>query len=706
MLGSPRAHSPAPPLAARGRKTGLKSRATQILALRFGWVVLVIWYEVGEFFHSLSTCRFPDSALRQAHPQAPPPTHVVLIADPHVPHARLSYPSGNPWLNWAKQQMDELFMRKSWNVVMRLGRVDQVLVLGDMLDSGRGVMSDEEYVEYIALFRSIFQLPPTTPMHFVPGNHDISLVPNGRFSSQARLRYQQHFKTPNTVLPISNHSFILLDAVGLVEEDYRRYASEMQFGEWDGVKGGVIEFVKDLRDNPPPGPKILLSHIPLARPEGAACGPLREKGRISKGAGPGYQNLLGSETSKFLLDAIQPNIVFSGDDHDYCDYVHKGNIREVTVKSFSSSTGIRRPGLQLLSLVPPPTESTARLLPTHADRPCFLPDQLGVYWRVYLPLAILTALYLFITNLRSAYLRWDRSSHAVSEKMRSSPALLSAETMSPNSFSSRRNGPVPLSIPSRKSSSHLPLSAPSAIPSSTLPRPVRYNSTPAEYPPGSRSGQSNPVSPFGSPKLSAVERFGERDVERDGEAASASVTGLNTPLTLSRRSSYIYMDRGFPSSVSDSAPLSASGTTNWGLGANTGVSSPSSSGFIRRVSSANLSTLVTTNVAPPSLSITSPGTPRRVTLPSPLLLPHSPAHAQAHPLSQTSSHATHPHPAVIYTFPTPSRSWFWFERAKSFLRWAWKARKGAVGKSWRELISVAWVGAIVWLGVNALFFLE
>lgn len=42
--------------------------------------------------------------------------------------------------------MDELFMRKSWNVVMRLGRVDQVLVLGDMLDWGRGVMTDEECV--------------------------------------------------------------------------------------------------------------------------------------------------------------------------------------------------------------------------------------------------------------------------------------------------------------------------------------------------------------------------------------------------------------------------------------------------------------------------------------------------------------------------------------------------------------------------------
>jgi hypothetical protein len=37
-------------------------------------------------------------------------------------------------------------MRKSWNVVMRLGRVDNVIMLGDMLDWGRGVMSDKELV--------------------------------------------------------------------------------------------------------------------------------------------------------------------------------------------------------------------------------------------------------------------------------------------------------------------------------------------------------------------------------------------------------------------------------------------------------------------------------------------------------------------------------------------------------------------------------
>lgn len=104
-----------------------------------------LWPCSFQFFHSLSSCRFPDSVLRRSSSSSLPPTHVVLLADPHVPHPTLSYPSdSNRYLNMLSQAMEELFMRKSWNVVMRLGRVDVVLMLGDMLDWGRGVMTDEE----------------------------------------------------------------------------------------------------------------------------------------------------------------------------------------------------------------------------------------------------------------------------------------------------------------------------------------------------------------------------------------------------------------------------------------------------------------------------------------------------------------------------------------------------------------------------------
>jgi hypothetical protein len=86
-------------------------------------------------------------------------------------------------------------------------------------------------------------------MYYIPGNHDIPLGRNALFSPLARERYAQHFNPPNAILEVANHSLILLDAVGLVEEDYRRYAAELRFGEWDGVNGGVIEFIKGLGES-------------------------------------------------------------------------------------------------------------------------------------------------------------------------------------------------------------------------------------------------------------------------------------------------------------------------------------------------------------------------------------------------------------------------------------------------------------------------
>jgi len=59
-----------------------------------------------------------------------------------------------------------------------------------------------------------------------------------------------------------------------------------------------------------PGHVILLSHIPLSRAETAECGPLREKGTIGRGAGSGYQSMLGKQTTNFLLKRLQPLIVF------------------------------------------------------------------------------------------------------------------------------------------------------------------------------------------------------------------------------------------------------------------------------------------------------------------------------------------------------------------------------------------------------------
>ena len=55
---------------------------------------------------------------------------------------------------------------------------------------------------------------------------------------------------------------------------------------------------------------ILFTHVPLSRPEGTDCGPLRERGTIREGRGLGYQNLLSPQASLLVLQSLRPAIVF------------------------------------------------------------------------------------------------------------------------------------------------------------------------------------------------------------------------------------------------------------------------------------------------------------------------------------------------------------------------------------------------------------
>ena len=91
---------------------------------------------------------------------------------------------------------------------------------------------------------------------------------------------------------------------------------------------------------------------------------------------------------------------FSGDDHDYCEVLHRGytsrsgGVREITVKSISWAMGVRKPGVLLVSLWNPvddkgapiksaessrdsePQKQTSGTIQTHL---CLLPDQLSIF---------------------------------------------------------------------------------------------------------------------------------------------------------------------------------------------------------------------------------------------------------------------------------------------------------------------------------------
>lgn len=64
--------------------------------------------------------------------------------------------------------------------------------------------------------------------------------------------------------------------------------------------------------------------------------------------------------------------------------------------------GIRRPGFQLLSLIstiPSPDHITQMPVPPPLHAPCSMPDQLGIYLYIYIPLVLLTLLVLLTFNI-------------------------------------------------------------------------------------------------------------------------------------------------------------------------------------------------------------------------------------------------------------------------------------------------------------------
>lgn len=129
----------------------------------------------------------------------------------------------------------------------------------------------------------------------------------------------------------------------------------------------------------------------------------------------------------------------SADNRDYCDHTHvlsgsqqyscnpSNSVREVTVKSFSLSTHITRPGFQLLSLVDPAKLFKLRAQ-SLADRPCLLPDQDKIYTSVYFPSFVLTLLVMVVLQFRG----------------RRRKSLRSLTTLTPSPRSSGRNTPAML----------------------------------------------------------------------------------------------------------------------------------------------------------------------------------------------------------------------------------------------------------------------
>jgi hypothetical protein len=301
----------------------------------------------------------------------------------------------------------------------------------------------------------------------LPGNHDMGFAAG--IQSPVKERFDAYFGPLNRIDIIGNHSFVHLDTVSLSAMDQIDPETGSS-GAGDGstatasskiwkpvddflleaknTRAKAIQHTCETRFNWKPGtkelyapevqraahiepsemgpkkprvevtssqfPTIVLSHVPLFRSGTTSCGPWRERGStIPLSAGYQYQNVLTPMISQDIvkhLTAEEITMIYSGDDHDYCEIEHNeftGRIKEITVKSMSWAMGIRIPGVQLVSLWNPvdvaKTMSGDASLSTPRDTVqnhlCLLPDQLSIFIR-YAQVLGLTLVVLVIHAIR------------------------------------------------------------------------------------------------------------------------------------------------------------------------------------------------------------------------------------------------------------------------------------------------------------------
>lgn len=131
-----------------------------------------------------------------------------------------------------------------------------------------------------------------------------------------------------------------------------------------------------------------------------------------------YENMIGKEWSRFLLEKLQPNVVFSGDDHDHCHHLHQRvasaaggsswDVPELTVNALSLTSGVKTPGYARLSIWQEPAAPISDGVPNSLSTAgqskvsyaaCALPRQVENWATIYPLLVLLVALYLPLHRL-------------------------------------------------------------------------------------------------------------------------------------------------------------------------------------------------------------------------------------------------------------------------------------------------------------------
>lgn len=333
---------------------------------------------------SVLSCKWPTD---KSWPAGVTPARIALIADPQIIDAH-TYPGRPAILQRVAESVVDYYIRRNWVYINSELDPDANIFVGDLFDGGRE-WDDAVWSKEFERWNKIFTKPNNKPtVMSLPGNHDIGF--GNTIVSNALERFTLHFGDPSSTVEIGNHTIVLLDTISMLNTE-----NSTIFNRPYAFINDLIKRPNFYRDKP----RVLLTHVPLYRDTQHWCGPDREsKKPLPYVRGEQFQTQVTPDESNTILKSIQPDVVFSGDDHDACYVLHNYTISqdensrndtspsliksaaEYTIKSVSMAMGVRYPAIQLLSLYYDSTAAQSvgstetKNIPSFATSICYMPN--------------------------------------------------------------------------------------------------------------------------------------------------------------------------------------------------------------------------------------------------------------------------------------------------------------------------------------------
>ena len=335
------------------------------LAFAFAWIAIVYAGERRSHVLAQGRCSWPSPGEG---------AKVMVVADPQLvdEHTYREF-RRDPFALSFVEAVCDAYVRRAMKTAMRLFSPDKIIFLGDLF--GQGARRDEGRWDELRRRVDAALLWPRdgdgSNHRTVVGNHDVGYSEVIRNHPNILKRFEKWYGASNFVERVGGADFIGVNAMVL----------DGRGPDADDTWAFVESLRRDNESEHSHMPRVLLTHLPLPNPS-QKCGPSRQTAVIA-GRTLGahreivYQDYLSGESAQRLLEAIEPELILSGHDHDQCEVTHsyaskvRGrdvSVKEITVGTVSALNGNDRPSYLML------TVSAAEKSEIIEHKLCLLPE--------------------------------------------------------------------------------------------------------------------------------------------------------------------------------------------------------------------------------------------------------------------------------------------------------------------------------------------